>query len=309
MIEDNREVVELPELAKDTKTFAHLIERTASSVADYYGKAEHKADFAVLNDVLFRAAVQFPPEAFVSQDKYWDAYGRLCKKIMEVLGAQGVSAENRTHFYEEELDKLGGSTYQLAKVVRRGREKNPEWRYATSPYLDVRYGIDLMRAWPVWNPAGNSLEIFLTVYQAKASRIGLKPEQVRAAAEGYAEKAGWVRQNLEFDPDWVSSRILDQTDAYTLRNIEMATNDLARARNILSAMSVDQGTAFERWRAAYVRGLMVERFSEALGAPSGSSMPVVKQRGAEVSFRFIVDTAKGLEDLTAEQALQYGKAA
>lgn len=285
-----------------------MVERSAIAVADCYGKVEEKWDYAVLNDHLLRGVVQFPPDTLATERGFWDAYTRFCKRIIEILGKRGVSPENRVHFAEEQLDKLGGSMFQLARVVQRGKLKNPQWKFATSPYLDVRYGIDLMRAWPEWNAERKTLDIFLTVYQAKASRYALRPEQVREAAERYGEQAERVKKELEFDPDWVSNTILGETDPITLRNLELAMNDLGRAREVLGDLTKEGGTAFERWRSAYVRGQLVGRFAEALGT-NADSLPAIRQRGASVSFRFIVDTAKGLEDLTEEQARSYGKAA
>lgn len=293
----------------DKATTDRLLERSAVSIADQYGHIINQVrDNAKMNDIMLRAAIQLPVEIQSDTRLFKDFLHRLSSRTNAILGKRGVQPGDRVVFAER-MEGLSSSVYQLSNFVRNGRTKNPDFRFATSVWLDVLYGYDLLRAWPVWVPERQSLDIFVTGYQAKASRRWLEPEEVRELPVRYRGQKQRAQRDLEFDPGWVIERIMSETDLLTKRDVVLALQgDKERARRMLETMTTDAGTPYQRWYAAYVRAGLAGQVATELGIVTAQE-PQIRQRGQEVALRFIVDTKRGLEDLTQEQALQYGRAA
>lgn len=303
-------VIELPRPTESMERgdIERLVEQAAVKVADQYGHVVNQVmDNAKLNDLMLRASMQLPLAIQENPALFRDFLARISSRTNIILGKRGVQPEERSAFADR-MRGLESSVYQLSKFVRAGRAKNPDFRFATSVWIDVMYGFDLLRAWPIWVPEKQSLDIFVTGYQAKANRGGLEPADVRELAARYGRQKERAGRELEFDPDWVFERMVTEMDWVTQRNVDMALRDMDRARTLLGEMTEDKGTPFERWRAAYVRSQLADRFASELGMEP-AERPAIRQRGQEVNLRFLVDTKKGLEDLTEEQARTYGKAA
>lgn len=301
-------VVELTRPVETSKTAAAgVIESTALEVTRHYGQIPDNSRIlgnATLNDIMLRGVMRFPTNVQESPSIFYDHIARIIRRAMELLGKRGYGDSDRAKFAEH-LDGLSSSVFQLATFVRRAREKNPDWRFATSPWLDVFYGIDLLRAWPVWVPEKSSLDIHVTAYQAKANRRGLTDEDVRQIPKEYKRSIELARRDLAFDPNWVLERAVEEISPITQRTFDMAAQDLNRARSVLESLTRPSADPFEQWRAEHIRSMIVREFSEALGMEATPG-PQIRQRGTEIAMRFIIDTRKGTVDLNEQQALEYG---
>lgn len=301
-------MIEIPRPMESADKFSvdTLVEQSAVKIADQYGHVVNEVmDNAALNDIVLRAAIKLPLGIQESPALFRDFLHRISSRTNAVLGKRGVQPEDRSVFADR-MKGLESSVYQMTKFVRAGRAKNPDFRFATSVWIDVFYGYDLLRAWPVWVPERQGLDVFITGYQAKASRDGLEPAEVRGLPDKYRGQKARAARELEFDPDWVMERILSEADPLIRHNTDRALRgDDEQARRFIWSSSTDAGSPFERWYAQYQR----ERFAgreAALPGLASASMPPIHQRGQEVNMRFIVDTKKGTEDLTEEQARTYG---
>lgn len=301
-----KNVVELPKPSEAGVDTGRFLEEAAIIIADQYGQIDSIQENAMLNDVVLRAAMKLPLSIQENGASFRDFLARMAARTNERLGKRGVSPEDRAEFAER-MRTLESSVFQLAKVVRQGRAKNSEWRYATSVWMDVLYGIDLMRAWPVWVPEKHRLDVFVTAYQAKASRKGLDSDEVRDLARRYQGQIGRTQRELAFDPEWISGAVSREMDPVTVKNYHVAMAEARNARELLKELAKDGPTAYEKYRAEWIRAQLIKKFSDSFSLERPVD-PVIAQRG-ELSFRFLVDTTKGLEDLTAEQVLNYGKAA
>ncbi|NBS41626.1 hypothetical protein EBS80_03115 [bacterium] len=265
-------------------------------------------DNAKLNDILLRSAMRFPGAIQDDPKKFRDVLARIVAASDNILEATGDYKGRRE--FETSLEMASLSAYQLARFVRESRRKNPEWRFGTSVWMDVFYGFDLLRAWPVWVPEKNQLDIFISAYQAKAKGPGggLEASEVHDLVTRYEPNKERAKTELAFDPEWIQRQAIEEMGPLGQDGLDRAMRDLDRARRLLGSLTENPKTAYEHWRAAHVRSRLADQFASALGMESAPS-PLVRQRGSEVSLQFLVDTRRGTEVLKEEDARNYGKAA
>lgn len=305
------EVVELPKPveSKDGRIIDQIVGQAAADVMrQRQNVIEISLDNAKLNDILLRAAMRVPEAVQANPAEFRKVLARMVQASDDILNATG-DYKNRREFGVS-LENAALSAYQIARFVRESRKRNPDHRFGTSVWMDVFYGFDLLRAWPIWVPEKNALDVFITGYQAKAKGQGggLEATEVRDLVTRYEPNKNRAKGELEFDPNWVMNVAIEEMGPLGQDGLERAMRDLGRARELLGSMTSEPKTPFEKWRDAYVRAQLADRMGSAIGLEP-VPMPGLRQRGAEVPMRFLVDTRKGTEDLTEEQARNYGQAA
>lgn len=304
------EVMELPQPISETdrRSLDRLVNQAAAEVIRQFNNVVERAlDNAKLNDIYLRAAMRFPESVQANPRAFKAELQRIIDQSNAILEASGEPHGRRREFIDS-LERLTLSVAQISRFVRESRGKNADFRFATSVWMDAYYGIDLLRAWPIWVPEKNALDIFVTGYQAKASSGGLEATQIRDLVTQYAPKKALAERDLAFDPAWVQEAAMEPLADLTGNQLDSALRDLARARKLLARMTNPGTTPFDKWRAEYVRSQLAGQFADALGLERTPG-PAIRQRGTGLNLRFVVDTREGLKDLTEEVAKSYGQAA
>lgn len=308
---DYEQVVELPKPTESTnpRILDQIIGQAAADVMrQRQNVVEKSLDNAKLNDILLRAAMQIPGAIQDDPVKFRNVLKQIVRASDDIIAATGEYRDRRE--FGVSLENAALSAQQLARFVRESRKKNPDWRFATSVWMDVFFGLDLLRAWPIWVPEKNQLDVFITGYQAKAKGPGggLEATEVRDLVTRYEPQKEYTKHDLTFDPDWIARQAVDEMGPLGQDGLDRALRDLDQARRLLGSLTENPKTPFEHWRAGYVRSRLADQFAGAFGAEVSAGASI-RQRGAEVALRFLVDTKRGTEDLTEDQARNYGKAA
>jgi len=306
-------VVTLPapiDTARYGDLYRQHLDTLAKAAADQYLNVKvGTVDNAKLNDIVLRAAMLFTIETQMNKDLEKQAFdpklNAFYDKIFAALDRKGVPKGDRDAL-EYQLGSLRSSVYQLSSFVRRERAKNPNNFFGTSPWLDVFYGYDLMRAEPEWAEDEQRLNIRMTAYQAKASGAptGVKQEEIQGLPDTYKGQKGRAERELSFDPDWFANQLVRTMKPNLRQSLELGLSDVNKAREILGSLSVKTGTPFERWTVAHVRSRIADRLASG-HRTDVSGMPGIAMSGTSVPFRFIVDTPMGIQVLDDEQARQY----
>ncbi len=191
----------------------------------------------------------------------------------------------------------------------RQSRSHPNRIFATGINLDVRYGIDLVGADTRFDHGKNRLLINLFLYQAKASRFGLSASDVRELSARYADKKSATKEELTLDVDWVKRELLDQRcepgfefdDETSLAILTESLSELHAQR-----LNIDNLNALDR----FIVGLRLYSAVRTLALDFGVDIPrnIVRPQidVGEVEFRYLVDTERGTEDLSEDEAIEYG---
>lgn len=283
--------------------FKRAMREAAHEIADrYLCVTNGTVDNARLNDVVLRAVMQFPLRVQQNISLFNARLAELYEDVQALLRLRGVREGDRDKLADQ-LKTLASSVYQLSSFVRTQREKDPTRRFGTSPWLDVMYGYDLIRATPVWVPEARRLEIGMTAFQAKASAAfaGVSQAEIRGLPKTYEGQKGRADRELSFDSNWFVNLLVTGMRADLRQSLEHGMRDPESARAFLESAASASGAPFEMWMSDYVRSALVAHLRSARQA----ELPGVVMSGTGVPFLFLVDTPTGIRVLTKEKAESY----
>jgi hypothetical protein len=270
--------------------------------------------YAGLNDRVLRRVMRFPVEI-------QDNRALLSKKIADIRNAcqkqvlDSVSGDDRRKMAQW-LENLESSVLQISRFVRNKRESEPSALFATSVLLDVFHGIDLLRAKPrMMNE--HEMEIVVSVYQAKASREGLQPGEVRSIWQDYQHMGSDINERFVIDPDWYVSQVEKSLGDVTKKNINNVLADAKKTGDYLAQLADSvSDDPHDRYVAAYVKHQVLRQLAKAIGQPV-PALPQIRLFQDAVHVGFLVDVVemdvnvprRMTKALSADAAKNYGKKA
>jgi hypothetical protein len=245
----------------------------------------------------------------------------LSKKIADIRNAcqkqvlDSVSGDDRRKMAQW-LENLESSVLQISRFVRNKRELEPSALFATSVLLDVFHGIDLLRAKPrMMNE--HEMEIVVSVYQAKASREGLQPGEVRSIWQDYQHMGSDINERFVIDPDWYVSQVEKSLGDVTKKNINNVLADAKKTGDYLAQLADSvSNDPHDRYVAAYVKHQVLRQLAKAIGQPV-PALPQIRLFQDTVHVGFLVDVVemdvnvprRMTKALSADAAKNYGKKA
>ena len=295
-----------------------LMER---AVEAFLHSAENE-DLAKFNDVMLRAFLKLPERVRqTSQGSVF--YAKMVRTAREIVAAKRVAinaiddplgarlCEDASMEIGKNLDSLESSVFQIARFLLRQSRAHPDRVFATGINIDVRYGIDLVGVDSRFDEEEERLLIDLFLYQAKASRVGLSAQDVRGLPTRYANKKLAAKEELELDADWVRRELLGRNPEPSLeledeRALDILIGTYGSLRILSREYSMRQNLKpADRFRVSSLMYSQLGILANKLGVEMPAHIAKPRIDIGEVEFRYLVDTVRGTEDLSEDEAREY----
>jgi hypothetical protein len=302
------------------RTLEDKMKKQMERAVDTFLHSAELEDLAKFNDLMLRSFLRLPTHIRETQNgKLF--FQKMARTAREIIARKRVAinvkdepeqarlAMDASEEMGRNLDTLESSVFQLAGFIASESRVHPDRIFATGVNIDTRYGVDLVGAEARFDWQKNCLIFDLFLYQAKASRKGLTKEEVRAVATRYQGRKRAVRDELVFDADWVRRELFGRRpepsfDFEDEKALDILTSTFEKIsemyENLQNLNSLDR---FYVMAKLYSRlKVLADEFD--CEVPAHFSEPRISL--GKIEFRYLVDTVRGTEDLSEEEAGGYG---
>lgn len=269
---------------------------------------------AAFNDKMLRALLGMPTPQLANSSERQKSLRQLFRWASEYVVKNFPGT--RVGDFSRRIGALEPSLLQLAEVVVSKRKRNaeltpeskdPYCTFATSVWLDVYLGVDLVEVLSRWDERERLLRMGVVLYQAKASRTRLADQQIREEARRYEQKQLSLRRDFDIDPDWLVAGTERSFVSASKEDVAKALSNAEHALQLIRKLSKQPRTnPMEEFVYADVLYRLTGLFTGDEQA-SKKPKPTVHVRPDPV-FRFIFDTTDSLRPikiLSPEEAMTY----